>query len=61
MAFNDRNAEWLTALFAVAVFGWLAWSARGGGSSPVDDLRRVSDDDSESTGDGGNEPDDAGV
>lgn len=46
VAFNDRNADWLTAVFVVVVAVWLLWSARGGGS-PVEELRGVAGDDSD--------------
>lgn len=57
VAFNDRNADWLTVLFGLGVLGWLVWSARGGGG-PVEDLRRIEDDDPDPTVDTGNEPGD---
>lgn len=54
VAFNDRNAGWLTAVFAVVVIGWVVASARGGGG-PVEDLKRVGGDDPGPASGSGNE------
>lgn len=58
VAFNDRNAGWLTPVFAVVVVGWIIASARGGGS-PVEDLRRVAGDESDSSPGNGTETGDS--